>query len=503
MTAIDRAGERPVLFEDVRLGLSGPHADVLVADGRVQVCSARGGLEVPTGGQRVPGRGGTLLPGMRDRHVHVEQWAIALRRVDLTATASANDALETMATFLGEDADLTSEDLVIGYGFRDAMWPDIPHKDLLERRFPGRPIAMVSNDLHTIWASPAALAALEIEHENGILREEEAFSLSPRLNGASTAQVDEWVLQSLQRLPELGITNVMDFEVGNTVASWRRRREAHGPLPVRIDCSVWPPYVEEVLAARLRTGSPIAADVPEVGVGWAKVMLDGSLNTRTAYCHDPYPGTSAGSGQERGLLLEDPAELTSRMRAAAPHGLDYAVHAIGDAANTVALDCFEAAGSHGRIEHAQFLDAADIARFGELGITASIQPSHAAEDRDIADHIWRGRTDRAYPYSAIATSGGTLEFGSDAPVSNLDPWYVIAASMRRTIDERPPWHPEHALTLTQAIAASTGGKITVQVGDVADLVLVAADPSELGAVDLGQTRVLTTVMDGRVTYEVE
>lgn len=505
MITTGEATHRPLLFQGVRFGLSDRVGDVLVADGAVAGCGESGTVELPTGGLAIPGRGGTLLPGLRDRHVHAEQWAIALRRVDLTTTTSATHAMDIVAAFLDSSTELAPDDLVIGYGFRDGLWPDIPHKDLLQRRFPDAAIAMVSNDLHTIWASPAALAHLGLEHATGVLREEEAFGISPLLNGASTEQLDEWVLQSLQHLPELGITSLMDFEVGHTVDSWRRRRAiastANGRLPVRVECSVWPPYVQEILDRGLRTGSPVDPGVDEVTVGYAKVMLDGSLNTRTAYCHDPYPGTPADAAEPaRGLLLEDPAELERRMRAAAPHGLHYAVHAIGDAANRIALDCFEATGTSGRIEHAQFIHPDDLTRFAAPGLVAGVQPAHAAEDRDIAEHHWAGRTGNAYPYGAVLAAGGRLEFGSDAPVSALNPWYVMASAITRSIDDRPAWHPEHALTLPQALAACTDGRTTVATGDPGDLVLIADDLTRLTPEQLTDVTVLATAMAGRITY---
>lgn len=502
MTATWHDPARPLLFQQVRVGLSGPVRDVLVVDGTVRAVAFSGMLDLPAGGVRVHGAEGTLLPGLRDRHVHADQWAIALHRVDLTRVVSAADAIDTVSAFLAQHTELAHHELIIGYGFRDGLWPDIPHKDQLEMAFPGRPVAMVSNDLHTIWASPAALSLLEREHADGVLREQEAFETSPQLNGATAAQLDEWVLQALQRLPELGVTNLMDFEVADTVASWRRRRAMAGRLPVRVECSVYPPYVAEVLDAGLRTGSPIGAGFDDVLVGYAKVFLDGSLNTRTAYCHEPYPGQEdAAAG--RGLLLEDPDELVGRIRRAAADRLYYAVHAIGDAANQIALDCFEAAQAPGRIEHAQLVASADVHRFSAPGLIAGVQPAHAAEDRDIAEHHWAGRTRQAYPYGALLAAGGRLELGSDAPVSTLNPWYVMAAAMKRSVDDRPSWHPEHSLTLDQALAASTGGQTAPQVGDTADLVLIAEDLAALDAEELTEVTVRTTVTGGRVTFSQE
>lgn len=109
------------------------------------------------------------------------------------------------------------------------------------------------------------------------------------------------------------------------------------------------------------------------------------------------------------------------MRRAAAHGIEPAVHAIGDRANTVALDAFEAVRCRGRIEHAQLLSPEDLPRFARLGVTAGVQPRHATDDRDVADRHWAGRTERAFAYADLLAAGARLEFGSDAPVSPLDP----------------------------------------------------------------------------------
>ncbi len=132
---------------------------------------------------------------------------------------------------------------------------------------------------------------------------------------------------------------------------------------------------------------------------------------------------------------------------------------------------------------------------------ASVQPGHAVEDRDVADLHWAGRTSEAFPYAALLAAGATLEFGSDAPVSRLDPWHAIASAITRTEGDRPPWHGEQSVSFEQALAASTGGRLRVRVGDAADLVLVRGDPAELNPSELREIEVLATVVDGRVTFQ--
>jgi predicted amidohydrolase YtcJ len=171
--------------------------------------------------------------------------------------------------------------------------------------------------------------------------------------------------------------------------------------------------------------------------------------------------------------------LVRIMSAAVRLGLDCAIHAIGDAANTLALDAFEATGARGSIEHAQLLAWADVERFAGLGVAAGIQPEHAMDDRDVADRYWAGRTDRSFAYATLHRSGVRLALGSDAPVAPLDPWVAIDAAVTRTRDGRAPWHAEQRLDLDVALASSVDGRsVGLEVGAPADLVVLDEHPAE-------------------------
>jgi predicted amidohydrolase YtcJ len=232
-----------------------------------------------------------------------------------------------------------------------------------------------------------------------------------------------------------------------------------------------------------------------VTVGPYKLFVDGSLNTRTAYCHDPYPGHDT-----HGLLELPFDELVALMDKAFRHGISPAVHAIGDRANTIALDAFAKVGCPGRIEHAQLVHPGDLPRFAGLGVVAGVQPAHQPDDRDVADRHWAGRTSRAFAYAALLAAGATLEIGSDAPVAPLDPWDGIASAVTRTDDGRPGWHPEQAIDLVTALAAASQGRTGVAVGDVADLMVTAVDPSTLPPADLRDIPVTATLLAGRPTH---
>jgi predicted amidohydrolase YtcJ len=238
-----------------------------------------------------------------------------------------------------------------------------------------------------------------------------------------------------------------------------------------------------------------------LAVGPFKVITDGSLNTRTAFCVDEYPGLE-GQPNSRGVLTVPSSELVPVLRRASAAGLLPAVHAIGDEANRLALDAFETVGTGGRIEHAQLLRDADVARFAALGVTASVQPEHAMDDRDVADRFWTGRTRRAFTLRSLLDAGATVTLGSDAPVAPLDPWITMAAAVWRSRDGLPPWHPEQRISVDEAITASTHGRPSVAAGDVADLCVVDLDPLTASAEQLRAMPVSATMLGGRWTHSL-
>ena len=281
------------------------------------------------------------------------------------------------------------------------------------------------------------------------------------------------------------MVGVVDYEAPWQLDAWASRIAA-GAGALRVVASVWPEALDGPdgpIARGLRSGDVVPGTGGLLTMGPLKVVTDGSLNTRTAYCHDPYPGL-AGTAHPCGMLLVPPEELVPLLRRAAAHGIDAAVHAIGDRANELVLDAFAATGVAGRIEHAQLLRDVDPARFAALGVVASVQPAHVLDDRDVADRLWAGRTERAFAYRTLLDAGARIVLGSDAPVAPLDPWVTIAAAVHRSGDDRPSWHPEQEIPLPVALAASAGPDGPIAVGRRADLCVTDLDPSAVPAATL-------------------
>ena len=450
--------------------------DIRIEDGRIAEIGSIGSGDIDLAGR-------WLLPGLWDEHVHFTQWALTSQRLDVSAAASAREAAEIVRAVVGEE-------LLVGVGFRDGLWPDAPHKELLDSAAPTVPVVLLSGDLHSVWLNTAALLRFgHADHPTGLLREDAAFAVTAALGTVDDTTLDSWAREAAMAAAARGVVGVADLEMAWNRDTWERRI-ASGHDALRVQFAIYTQDLEQAIDQGLRTGLELE---PLLTVGGYKVLTDGSLGTRTAHTYDSYPDGGTG------LLTVEPEELRKYMTLAHNAGIESWVHAIGDRANTLALDAFEAVGAKGRIEHAQLLANADLPRFAALGVSASVQPEHAMDDRDLADSVWDGRTGGLYAFRSLLDAGATLRFGSDAPVSPLDPWVAISAAVTRRRGDREPWHPEQRITPEEAIAASV--RSSVAEGEPADLVAVEADPFDAEGAHLEGMPVALTLLGGRITHE--
>ncbi|KAA9086829.1 amidohydrolase [Microbacterium radiodurans] len=497
-------GDAVDVVADVRLtgpGRTDPFGDELVdvhlggahPDGRAILDIAPANA-LPRRGAVLDGAGGWLVPGLWDHHVHTVQWALASRRVELDGIASAGEAAARMAA-----SDVGDDGRRVGSGYRDALWSDVPTLELLDAVTGDVPTYLINSDVHSVWLNSAALRREGMTAADGILREEPAFEISRRLNALDVDLADAAVDEAMRAAAARGIVGVVDLDMAWNAEAWDRRL-ARGFDAVRISFGVYASSLQRAIAAGLQTGDAIDP-AGLVRMGAFKVITDGSLGTRTAACSHHYPGAAS----DFGIMTVPPGELRELMQRATGAGIACAVHAIGDVANTHALDAFAATGATGTIEHAQLVAHADLPRFGRLGVAASVQPSHAVDDRDMAEEYWSGQTSVAYPLRELADAGTNLLFGSDAPVAALDPWATIAAAVFRTRDDRQAWRPHQRIDAATALAASTAGGSDsgsdLAPGDVADLVVLDRDPLAAGsAAAMRGTRVAATLLAGRLTH---
>jgi predicted amidohydrolase YtcJ len=413
-----------------------------------------------------------VLPGLWDHHVHFGQWAMASRRLDLSPARSAAEAAALVRASIAS-APPEPGTVFLASGFRDGLWPDSPSAELIDFDIP---VALLSGDVHCLWTNRAALRLLGRPESDWLLREQPAFDLTRRITEVPADVLDRWALDAAVAAARRGVTGIVDFEMEDAPGSWARRFWG-GFRGLRVQAAVYP-----------HTGALPEVSSPLYEVGPYKLFTDGSLNTRTAWCFENYPGT-----HDHGLPTYQRDGLLEAAREGMLRGLRPAIHAIGDHAVAEAIDVFAELGARGSIEHVQLIRDADIPRLADLEVRASVQPEHAMDDRDVADHFWQGRTGRAFAFRALLDAGVELSLGSDAPVAPLDPWITMAAAVTRSRDGRDPWHPEQALTPLEALAASAEPRH-------GDLVIVEKDP--LVAENLRDMPVFATMVAGEWTHEL-
>ncbi|MBD8024542.1 amidohydrolase [Microbacterium gallinarum] len=499
MTA--RRGDSPDVLANVRLSgaertdpfLDEP-VDVHLADGFVVDIAPAGALA--RDGNVLDARGAWLIPGLWDHHVHVVQWALAAQREPLGGATSAAHA----AAIMGAAAALP-DGRRVGTGFRDALWGDLPTLQTLDAATGEVPTYLINADVHSVWLNTAALRREGFEPDGtGILREDPAFEISRRLNAVPAHVADPLVEKMARDAAARGVVGLVDLDMAWNEEAWTRRI-ARGFDTLRVEFGIYPEFLDRAVAEGLQTGDAARGAASDLArVGPLKVITDGSLGTRTAATSHAYPGDP----HNHGMLTVDSATLVDLMTRATGAGIASAIHAIGDVANSAALDAFAATGAWGTIEHAQLVAHADIPRFARLGVGVSVQPEHAIDDRDLTDTIWADQTAQPYPLRSLADSGANLLFGSDAPVSPLDPWAAMAAAVFRTRDGREPWQAAQRVPAEVALGASTHGgsaaPARIEPGARADLAVCAHDPLGADHEQLRDMAVVATLLGGRLTH---
>src|SRR5689334_221707 len=465
------------------------------------------------GPERIDLGGRCVVPGFTDSHVHFPTWAMAQHEVRLEDTRSLEEAVARVREALDQPGQWLR-----GRGWRSGDWsPAVePTKADLDEIAPDRPVALMARDSHSVWLNSAALArangdlqvpggVVELDEQGeptGVLREESCWHFRDRYIETTDDEYVEAMRAGIKLAASRGVTAVHEKDGWLGALRFWQRLETEGSLCLRVWQSLPAEKADELEAVDVRGG----LGSPLLKLGYLKAFMDGTLGSQTARMLD-------GSGVE----ITSREGLEDFIRRGARAGFPIAVHAIGDRANRDALDAFEATradwqplGLRQRIEHAQLLAPEDVARFAELGVAASVQFSHAPSDRDLADRFWGDLASEPYAFRSLLESGAVVVNGSDAPIEELDPLLGIRAGVTRTLDEREPWHPEQAVTVEQALHASTvaptwlarderrRGKLVP--GYLADLVVLDRDPLACEPDELGEIEVVATMLGGGWTH---
>lgn len=542
-----------------------PPDALLLRAGRV-VAIGRADELVPaaTGADVLDLRGSTITPGLTDAHIHLLEWALSRREVELAECRTPEACAGAVARALtgghddtttrrhdedpgharssrprvgeGGEVGVIASGWVRGRGWNPHHWGGAyPHRAVLDAVAGNRPVVLQSHDMHALWANGRALAAAGIDRHTpdpaggrivrdadgeptGVLLEMAAQLLSRRIPGPSVAEAEAALLDGQRALHRLGITGVHAFpaiHLHEPDGLWLLQRlEERDLLRLRVLHHIPLERLDDAIRLGLRSG--FGGDWLRLGA--VKLFLDGALGSRTALMREPYEGDADYRGVEA-MPLPDFRAAVARAAAA---GIAAAVHAIGDAAVARALDVLADPALAGpplphRIEHLQLSPPERLADAARAGVVASMQPAHLITDWRAADTHWGARARTAYAFRSLLLGEGAapaiLAFGSDAPVEPVDPRLAFyAATTRQDLDGEPAhgWYAQERIGMADVLRAYTRGPALASgtaerqgllaPGAAADFVAWEGDPLVTEGTALLGLRCTATVVAGGVVW---
>ncbi|KAI9059098.1 hypothetical protein FKP32DRAFT_1614248 [Trametes sanguinea] len=480
--------------------------------------------------------GQIVVPGLSDSHAHVLEYG-ATKQMPLEGTTSVAETVERVRAYIEADPDIFEDKtkFVEGWGWDHTKWllEEWPTYHALEADpvVAGRPVVLQSKDGHALWVSLAVLESLKSlpdEVEGGVIvRDSFGKPTGVFLDNAQDLvirpeptykQLQKRFAATVKDAHAVGLTAVHDAGFNPMSLEFFRREAQSTTLPIRIygmkyfdeTAGYWGDSFEKIF----RAGND------RLSVRSVKIFADGALRSGGAALYEPYHDNP----ETRGFMRIAPETLNEVIPKFMKDGWQVNVHAIGDRANGVVLDAFEAALSKAnvtalrpRLEHAQILAQKDMARFGDLGVIASVQPTHAISDMWFAeDRLGPERVKGLYAFRSIIDHGARITLGSDFPVEDMNPLAGFYAAITRVSpDGTSPhgpggWFPEQRMTREEALKGMTLdpayasftedilGSITP--GKLADFVVLSQDIMTVPANNVLSTRVIATVMDGKPVY---
>jgi len=485
-------------------------------------------------------KGRLAVPGLSDSHAHFIQGGFQLLSVDLKDSRSEEEFVRRIAE---KARTLPPGRWMQGGDWDEEAWPSekLPTRWLIDPVTPRTPVFISRYDGHAVLANSLALELAGITKETpdppggvivrdpksgeptGVLKDEAQDLVAKVIPRPSQAEMEEALRAALKEAARVGLTSIHDITVGPE--AWNGNFTGEIELLRRAELEGW-------LTCRIYAITPIAnwKNLEQAGIshdmgsdflemGAVKAFADGSLGSRTAWMFKPYDDDPSNSGLPMPIMAP-PAKLEEIARQADKAVIQICTHAIGDRAVSSLLDIYERIGGEHpaahrfRVEHAQHVRPEDFARFGKLGIVASMQPYHAVDDGRWAEkRIGHERARSSYAWKSMLGAGAKLAFGSDWPVAPLDPLLgIYAAVTRATLDGKNPggWFPEQRLTVEEALRAYTLGaayaafqekeKGTISPGKLADVVVLSDDLFQIPPERIKDVRVEVTIVGGKVVY---
>jgi predicted amidohydrolase YtcJ len=501
---------------------------LVIEDGRIKsLLTGNQQTSASAGATVIDGGGKYVLPGLTDAHGHVLGLGELKLQADLRDTSSIGDALGRIRKHMAANPQAR---WVIGRGWNQVLWK--------ERRFPtareldavvgDRPAVMSRVDGHASWVNTAALKVAGITattadpqggqivkdasgQPTGVLVDTAQELIEKHIPPATDAETKQQLLAAMNEVASLGITGVHDAGIPGHTYDLYRELAAAGQLPIRIYAML----SDSAGSRKLMQSGPRMPEYDErLQMRAVKAYADGALGSRGAALMQDY----SDQPHHRGLIITTRQQMQDLATLTAAKGWQLNVHAIGDAGNRLVLDTFETMltkeqrhALRPRIEHAQVIALDDIRRFGRLEVIASIQPTHATSDMNMAeDRLGPQRIQGAYAWRKLINAGARLAGGSDFPVELPNPFCgLYAAVTRQDRDGKPPggWYPQEKLTREEALRLfttdaafaahmehSTG---SLEPGKWADLILVDRDYFKIPESEIDDIRVLATYVAGK------
>jgi predicted amidohydrolase YtcJ len=483
---------------------------------------------------KVDGKGRTLMPGMIDAHLHVMELGLSLLTLDLSGTKSLAEAQAKIAEYAKSHPDAP---WIVGRGWNQETWQlgRFPTAAEIDAVVSDRPVWLGRVDGHAAWANSLALAAGGVTAKTpdpaggrieriagtqkpaGVLVDNAQALIDGKVPPPRPQDRDVALFEAQKLLERNGVTAVGDMDC--TIENWMAYRRAGDTGRLQIRLMSYADNVADMILIGGTGPTPWLYDDRLRLNGIGELYSDGALGSRGALLKAPYADDPRNTGNAR----LSGTQLRNIMSRAAMDHFQVAVHAIGDAANAEVLDAIDdlskdfTGDRRWRIEHAQIVDPADLPRFAQHGIVASMQPVHQTSDRLMAEaRLGPDRLAGAYAWRSMLQNGVPLAFGSDSPVEAPQPFVGMAVAVsRQDANGEPPggWQPQQTITREQALAAYTAGAAyagfaegrfgELKPGQRADFLFVDRDPLTATAEDLSRTLVLETWIGGQKVYPAD
>lgn len=496
-------------------------ADTIVAIGTIEEINKYKGKKTKI----VDAYGKFISPGFIDSHVHLLQGGNSLLSVELRDAKTP----EEFAKRIGDYAKtLQAGEWILEGNWDHTLWGGaLPTKEWIDKYTPDNPVVVYRLDGHMVFANSAAMKFAGIDkntadvkdgvivrdkegNPTGIFKTNAMPLIVDKIPELTRKQKEAALAAAMKYFASNGVTSVHDLD---SLSSYKtaKRFKKKGDLTLRIYSSRPLDKWIELANADLKKNKWLKR-------GLLKGFVDGSLGSHTAAFIDNYSDNVG----DKGFLITNPATLSEWITSADQANLNITVHAIGDRAVQSILSVYEkiikktgTKDRRFRVEHAQHIVASDIPKFAELGIIASMQPYHAIDDGRWAEKvIGAERMKTTYAFKSLLDAHTNVTFGSDWPVAPGSALLgIYAATTRRTLDGKNPngWNPEQKITVEQALTAYTKSgayasfdektKGTLEVGKLADFVILSQDITKIDPVKIKEVYVVKTYVSGKKVYD--